>query len=301
MADKLVIGGLPRSRLPLLLVLVGLSAGLVVVALVQLRREYELARLRADFISSISHELRTPLAQVRMFAETLLLGRVRTDGERRRSLEIIDQEARRLTHLVENVLQYSRSERHLSRLSPERTDLALEVREAVEAFAPIAQARRVAVVTHLEDDIVAIVDRGALRQTLINLLDNAVKYGPPGQTVSVVLDRLDGHARITLDDEGPGIAPAERERIWEPFYRLERDAHSAVAGSGIGLSVVHDLVMMHDGTVSVDHAPSGGARFVVTLPISSEPAPQDSGSRIPEVPESGLLNPDSRSTAELPT
>src|SRR5438132_832211 len=94
LASQLVIGGLPRSRLPLLLGALGLTAGLIVTALVQLRREYELARLRTDFVSGVSHELRTPLAQIRMFSETLLLGRVRSEEEGRRSLEIIDQEAR---------------------------------------------------------------------------------------------------------------------------------------------------------------------------------------------------------------
>jgi signal transduction histidine kinase len=267
MADRLVIGGLPRSRLPLLLVLVALSAGLVAAALFQLRREYDLARLRADFISSISHELRTPLAQVRMFAETLLLGRVRSDGEQRRSLEIIDQEARRLTHLVENVLQFSRAERRLSRIAPERTELAGQVREAIEGFAPIAQARRVRVRTALKEGLIANIDRGALRQTLINLLDNAVKYGPTGAEITITLERVGDYARIAIDDEGPGIAPGERTRIWEPFVRLERDARSAVAGSGIGLAVVRELIVLHDGHVWAESALSGGARFIVELPI----------------------------------
>lgn len=270
LADRLVIGGLPRSRLPLLLALALVSVGLVITALHQLRREYELARLRADFISGISHELRTPLAQVRMFAETLLLGRVRSDTERRRSLEIIDQEARRLTHLVENVLQFSRAERRLSRLSPEPTELAGQLREAIEAFAPIAQARRVEVRAELEEGIIANVDRGALRQTLVNLLDNAVKYGPPGQTVRVALSLGGSRARIAVDDEGPGIPDDKRARIWEPFFRLDRDASSAVAGSGIGLSVVAELVALHGGRVWVETAPlpGGGARFVVELPAA---------------------------------
>src|SRR5438132_582676 len=143
LASQLVIGGLPRSRLPLLLGALGLTAGLIVTALVQLRREYELARLRTDFVSGVSHELRTPLAQIRMFSETLLLGRVRSEEEGRRSLEIIDQESRRLTHLVENLLHFSRSERQVTRLSPERAPLAPLVQEALEGFAPLAGARGV--------------------------------------------------------------------------------------------------------------------------------------------------------------
>ena len=271
-ADRLVIGGLPRQRLPQLLALLALTGALVIVAILQIRREYALARLRADFVSNISHELRTPLAQVRMFAETLLLGRVRSEAEGRRSLEIIDQEARRLTHLVENVLQFSRSERRVTRLSPEPTRLADEVRDTVEAFTPIAQARGVTLACELSSDVHASVDRAALRQALLNLLDNAVKYGPTGQTVRVGLRAAGPFAHVWVEDEGPGIAPRDRERVWLPFFRLERDAGSAVAGSGIGLAVVRDLVTLHGGRVRVEDAPGGGARLLLELPADAAPA-----------------------------
>jgi signal transduction histidine kinase len=300
-ADRLVIGGLPRSRVPLLVGLLALAGTMLVVAVLQLRREYELARLRADFISNISHELRTPLAQVRMFAETLLLGRVRSEAEQRRSLEIIDQEARRLTHLVENVLQFSRSERRVSRLAPEPTDLAGQVDEVVEAFAPLARARRVTVKTELAEGAVAVVDRAAFRQTLLNLLDNAVKYGPAGQAVTIGVAPADAHVvRVWVDDEGPGITPRERDRIWQPFYRLERDAQSAVAGSGIGLAVVHDLVTQHGGRVSVEAAPSGGARFVVELPRSDR-APTSGAPAAPSAAPSAAPGPAAPTPAAPPT
>ena len=268
-APKLVVGGMPRSNLPMLLSLLAITAALVVGALLQLRREYELSRLRADFVSGVSHELRTPLAQIRMFSETLLLGRVRSDEERERSLEIIDQESRRLTHLVENLLHFSRSERRLTRLSPSLMPLAPLVSEAAEGFAPLAAARGVALHTDLTDGVVAPVDADALRQMLLNLLDNAVKYGPPGQTVTLGLAVTDGRARICVDDQGPGIPAADRERIWDRFWRLERDRGSAVAGTGIGLSVVRELVALHGGRAWAEDAPcsGGGGRFVIELPL----------------------------------
>ena len=177
----------------------------------QLRRESELARLRSDFIASVSHELRTPLAQVRMFAETLLLGRVRSEEERLRSLQIVDQEARRLTHLVENILQFSRAEREAIRLAPVPSELASQVREAVEAFAPVARSRHVVVQTALENDVVCVVDPAALRQILLNLLDNAVKYGPLGQTVTITLRRTGrsraDHGRRRRAGRSDGAAP----------------------------------------------------------------------------------------------
>lgn len=269
-APELVIGGLPASRLPLLLGVLTLTVGLALVGVMQLRREDQLARLRGDFIASVSHELRTPLAQLRMFAETLLLGRVRSDAERQRSLEIVDQEARRLSHLVENILQFSRAERQAIKLSPADEALAPHVQSALEVFEPIARARQVRVTMSLDDTIRSVVDAGALRQVLLNLLDNAVKYGPVGQQVHVTLERAnDGRsARISVEDQGSGIPRDRRERVWEPFYRLERDAESAVAGSGIGLSVVRELARRHGGSVAIEEPPRGlGARVVVVLPL----------------------------------
>jgi signal transduction histidine kinase len=268
-ADRLLIGGMPKRRLPFLLALLALAAGLTAVALVQLRRERELARLRADFVSGVSHELRTPLAQIRMFAETLRLGRVRSDAERQRSLDIIDQEARRLSALVDNVLLFSRAERRAVVLDRQPAELAPLVRDAVETFAPLAAARRVAVTERLEDGVGASVDRGAFRQMLLNLLDNAVKYGPVGQAVEVGLERAGETARVWVRDAGPGIPPRERGRIFAPFVRLPRDAESAVAGSGIGLAVVARLAEQHGGRVRVEDAAGGGARFVIELPAEA--------------------------------
>lgn len=265
-ARRLLIGGVPRSRLPQLVGLMALAAALTGVALVQLRRERELARVRADFVSGVSHELRTPLAQIRMFAETLRLGRVRGEAERARSVEIIDQEARRLSSLVDNVLLFSRAERRAVRLERRPEALAALVREAAETFAPLATARRMGVRLSLDERVTASVDRDAIRQVMLNLLDNAVKYGPAGQTVDVELAWADGLARIAVRDRGPGIPPRERTRIFAPFVRLVRDAESAVGGSGIGLSVVAQLAALHGGRARVEDAPGGGARFVVELP-----------------------------------
>jgi len=269
LAKTLLIGELPSERLPLLLGVLALSVGLAAIGVMQLRRESELARLRSDFIASVSHELRTPLAQVRMFAETLLLGRVRSEEERLRSLQIVDQEARRLTHLVENILQFSRAERQAIRLSPVPVELGAQVREAVEAFAPVARARHVVVETTLESDVVCVVDPAALRQILLNLLDNAVKFGPLGQTVTITLQRSGDNAVIIVDDQGPGVPREHRSRIWEPYQRLESAVTAAVAGSGIGLAVVAQLVTLHGGRAWTDAAPGAGARFVVEIPTGA--------------------------------
>src|SRR6266581_507463 len=269
-ADQLIIGGLPRSRLPLILSLLGLTAALIGTALFQLRRESQLTRLRTDFISGVSHELRTPLAQIRMFSETLTLGRVRSDEERRRSLAIIDQEARRLTHLVENLLHFSRSERQTAHITPEPTALGPLVQEVIDGFAPLAAARGATIAAAIPEDLVVTADPGAVRQMLLNLLDNAVKYGPAGQEVRIGATRENGVAKLWVDDGGPGIPRADRERVWDRFWRLERDRESAVAGSGIGLAVVRELATLHHGRAWIDDegpAAGTGTRVVIELPV----------------------------------
>ena len=263
-AGRLIIGGLPRERLPLVVGLLTLTACLVVVALVQLRREAELSRLRSDFVSGVSHELRTPLAQIRMFSETLLLGRVRSEHEGRRSLEIIAREAQRLAQLVENVLLFSRGERRAPQISPAPARLAPMIVESVEAFAPLAAARKAHIATRLDETVGATVDAGALKQILLNLLDNAVKYGPAGQTVEVALKFEPDRARIEVTDEGPGIDGRDVERIWQPFNRLAT-ASAVTGGAGIGLAIVRQLAELHGGRTWVEPA-AKGSRFVVELP-----------------------------------
>jgi signal transduction histidine kinase len=224
--------------------------------------------LRTEFVSGVSHELRTPLAQIRWFAELLHMGKLRSEDERARSAGIIDQEARRLTDLVENVLNFSRGEKGTNRISPSPADLDHEIREALELFAPLARARKMTVAETLEANGVVSLDRDALRQMLLNLLDNAVKYGPAGQTITVGSELAGDRARIWVEDQGPGIPHDDRHRVWEPYVRLNREGESATGGSGIGLAVVRELVTLHGGRTRVEGAPGGGARVVIELPLT---------------------------------
>jgi signal transduction histidine kinase len=267
---ELVAGGVPGSRLLLLFGLLVLVAGLVAVAVLQLRREHELARLRADFTTGVSHELRTPLAQILLYGETLMLERTRSERERRSAAEVIVREARRLMHLVENALHFARTDRQLLRLSPEAVALAALTREIIVDFAPLAWARQVEVRDCLDDAAFVLIDRSAYRQILLNLLDNAVKYGPPGETIVVALEREGASVRLTVDDEGPGVPASDRERIWTPFVRLD-SARRGPVGTGIGLAVVRDLVLRHGGRARVEEGAHRGARFVVTLPATPRP------------------------------
>jgi len=265
----LIPGGLPRSRLPLLVVMLATISMVLVAAFLVLRRERQLAHIRSDFVSGVSHELRTPLTQIRMFSETLLLDRVRSAYERQRSLRIISEEAQRLTNLVDNVLFLSRGP-GVRTQSASDWDMEALVAETVDAFAPLAMRRDVVITADTPPRLHAHVDGEAWKQVLTNMLDNAVKYGPPGQTVHVRLIASGGLMRLEVEDEGPGVPADERESVWQRFHRLDRDRGTAKSGSGIGLAIVREIIASHGGRCWVEDAAGGGARFVVEAPIDRE-------------------------------
>ena len=252
------------------------------------RQDREAIRLRTDFVSGVSHELRTPLAQIRLFAQLLRAGTLRTKEEHERALRVIDQEARRLTFLVDNVLNFAKSEHGTARVQPVVTEVVGEIIEALEAFEPLAEERGVSLREDMQTGLYALVDPRALRQVLLNFLDNAVKYGPRGGTVTVGASQNVGMVRVWVDDDGPGVAPSERENIWRPFYRLQRAEQTETGGAGIGLAVVHELVLQHGGTVWVEAAPGGGARFVVEFPATNRtPTPVQSMLAAVRLPAAG--------------
>jgi signal transduction histidine kinase len=269
LVEQLRASMLDESRKRLQLALPIVAVLFAIIAILHFRRERELVRARRDFVASVSHELRTPLAQIRMFSETLLLRREDSEEERMHWLGIIGREARRLGDLVENILLFSHIDAARVRLEPERTDVGELVEEVVEAYVPIAASRRMRIVADAPSRIFAIVDPRALRQIVVNLVDNALKYGPAGQTVTVEVERDTTVARLAVSDEGPGVPAADRRRLWQPFVRLA-NAGSTIGGSGIGLSVVRSLVRQHGGSVEVEDAEGKGACFVVTIPLAGD-------------------------------
>lgn len=267
-ADEMVAGGFSRDQLPVLVGVVGLALLMALVAVVQLRRENQLSRIRSEFVASVSHELRTPLAQIRLFLDTLRLKRYNTDDQREWLVGHLVRETTRLEHLVDNVLQFSRLEHdRTGKLSLERVDLSQATRETVTGFEPLARSRKAEVKLILTEPLNATVDQARFRQLLLNLLDNAVKFGPAGQRIQVTLQEREGKARLEVQDQGSGVPESERLTIWEPYFRGISATRSAAGGSGIGLAIVHDAVIRMNGRVWVESAPAGGATFVVELPL----------------------------------
>lgn len=268
-ASSLVIGGLPKTRLPLLIALMVLAVGVGGAAILQLRREGELARLREEFVSGVSHEFRTPLAQIRMFGELLADGKLASEEDRIRAMGVVKREAVRLSHLVENILQFSALSRGMLYLGPrEGLQFSSLVGEVLEAFAPLAEARRTSLAAEVKPpELKGWGHRQPLYRILANLVDNALKYGPEEQTVRLeVHDAGNGKVRLWVEDEGAGIPPAAREKVWKPFHRLQRDADRRQPGTGVGLAVVRELARAMGGRAWVEGGEKGGARVVVEVP-----------------------------------
>jgi signal transduction histidine kinase len=161
-------------------------------------------------------------------------------------------------------LSFSRFGRGVSS-APLACDVAEEMRRIVDEFRPLATTRDVTIEPELHAVPRLALQRDALRHILLNLLDNAVKYGPPGQTVRVAVERTASAVRVSVSDQGPGVPDADRDMIWRPFARGTRSSEQG--GSGIGLTIVREVATQHGGGAWVERATGGGARFVVTLPI----------------------------------
>jgi signal transduction histidine kinase len=239
---------------------------LTVLAAVQLRREVRFAAERAGFVANVSHELRTPLSQIRLVLDTLKLGRGDDPATRAQALNVADREALRLQHLVEGVLRFTRGARPDD--SPRvEMDAAQEAKSVIEEFAPLASPHGMTITLDASGPVMVRLQRGALRQTLLNLLDNAMKYGGDGTRVRVAVEPMAaGGARLSVVDNGPGVPAKERDRIWRPFERGGAARMRAAGGSGIGLTIVREIAEEHGGRAWVEQASAGGARFVVELP-----------------------------------
>jgi two-component system phosphate regulon sensor histidine kinase PhoR len=269
-AQYLVVGGIPESGVPASLVLLAGSIVLAIAGFALLRSELRLVSSRQRFLANVSHELRTPLQQILMFVQLLRLGRTRTEAERDHSLEIVERETHRLIALSNSVLAATKAGLQL-RSGP--VDVANVVQASADFFAPLADARKMRIDLDVTEPAIARGDPGAIRQILINVLDNAAKYGPTGQTITIGVRAEDKTVRLWVDDAGPGIPAAERENIWSPFVRLGGTVDDSTGGAGLGLYIVRDLAMAMDAEAAISDTPAGGTRFTLILPISQNGTP----------------------------
>jgi two-component system phosphate regulon sensor histidine kinase PhoR len=231
-----------------------------------LARQRRLNAMMSNFVASVSHELRAPIASMGLLAERLGDGRISGAEEQARYHQLLCGESRRISATIENVLAFSRRERDRRVHEHELSDLTALLRDTVAIIKPLAEERQVSVEMSLPDKSVEReLDPIAIRQAVLNLLDNALKFSPPGGRIHLTLREEKGDALITVCDEGPGIPPAERSRIFEPFYRIGSELRRETPGIGIGLAIVRDAAAAHRGEVRVNGAAGGGAEFVLVL------------------------------------
>ena len=231
--------------------------------------ERAVEQLKTDFVSTVSHELRTPLAAIYGAAVTLRHRQDAVEQEQRdRLLEVISSESNRLARIVNDILWASRLESGRMQVEIEQCDAAALAAEAAEvAQARVPQGLRL--VVDAQDGLPAIAaDPDKLRQVLANLLDNAVKYSPDGGTIELEASRSGGRVRFRVSDEGLGIPPAEQDRIFEKFFRLDPNLTRGVGGTGLGLYISRELVTRMAGRIWVDSDGHTGSTFFVELPIA---------------------------------
>jgi signal transduction histidine kinase len=232
-------------------------------------RERRLAQQKADFVTNITHELQTPLANIRLFSEMLGNGTAPPEKARQYS-DVLVAETERLSRLINNVLDFSRDEKQRQRTyQMEPTDACALVREIVEMQRPRLENGGFKLATRIPDSPLMIkADCESVTRALLNLLSNAEKYGGDAREIEVSVSATAGKVEIALADRGVGVPAKEREKIFEPFYRVNDRLNSGATGTGLGLTLARRTARDHGGDLWYEPREGGGSVFVLTLPLS---------------------------------
>ena len=238
------------------------------------RRETEMARLKADFVANVSHDLKTPLALIRMFGETLEMGRVGDEASRVEYYRVITRESERLSRLINNVLDFSRIEGGRRRYDMAPTEIEPLVRETLEAFGYLLAQQGFKVDAVVAPDLPEVpLDAAAVGQALGNLVDNAIKYSGDRKVIRVAAALQGGRLALAVADEGIGIPAGEQDRIFEKFYRVGRSETQGRRGSGMGLALVRHIMEAHGGEIALESQPGSGSRFTLLFPLEQPAHP----------------------------
>jgi signal transduction histidine kinase len=226
--------------------------------------------MRSQFVASVSHELKTPLTAIRMFAETLALGRT-PDRSQTEYLQTIVSESERLSRLVDNVLDFSRIEQDRKIYQMQKVCLADVVRSALRAIQYPLARQNFTLNVAIDDSMPPMMaDPDAIEQAVLNLLANAVKYSGAAREIRLQVRRDQDDAVIEVADNGVGIAPEHHHKIFEKFYRVRTAETDRVPGAGLGLTLVSHAIKAHGGRVEVSSTPGSGSTFSIRMPLSRE-------------------------------
>jgi len=252
-----------------------LFVGIIVVMLIGIIlmvraviHESEISRMKSDFVSNVSHELKTPLALIRMFGETLDSGIVTEEKDRRKFYSIIRKESERLTHLINNVLDFSRMDAGVKEYDFREADLTEVVRSSLEVYRFQISDNGFKIESEMPDEpLILRIDKDAISQVLLNLFNNAVKYSDEEKYILVQVRKDSDSALISVRDHGVGISKDEQKKIFDKFYRVSTVMTKQARGSGLGLTLAKHIVEAHGGTIEVESEVGKGSRFTVRLPL----------------------------------
>jgi signal transduction histidine kinase len=233
-------------------------------------KEMAVARLKSDFVSNVSHELRTPLALIRLYAETLELGRITTQDKKDQYYQIIRKESERLTALINNILDFSRIEAGRKEYEFRETDIAELVRNTLDSYRYQVEQQGFELKENIEPDLPQVyVDREAIARALVNLVNNALKYSNREKFLGVKLYKDNSKVKLEVEDHGIGIASRDQTKMFEKFYRAEDPLVHNTKGSGLGLSLVQHITRAHGGDIEVESTPGRGSKFILSLPLGT--------------------------------
>ena len=268
-----IVSGSTRPQMALMVVLaVAMALGVFLVAGAA-AREVRVAELKSNFVASVSHDLKTPLALIQLFAETLELGRVRTPERAQEYYRIINGESKKLTRLIENILDFSRMEAGLRPYRMEPADLGEIVNRVLARMETQFDQGHFIVKTDVTPGLPHVfADEGATEQAIENLLANAIKYSGDAKRIDVTARRAGGHVEVSVTDHGIGISRREQARIFRKFYRVQRELGGGPQGTGLGLAIVDHTMRGHGGFVRVTSEPQQGSTFTLYFPIPGENA-----------------------------
>lgn len=268
-----IVNASTRPQMALMVVLaVAMALGVFLVAGAA-AREVRVAELKSNFVASVSHDLKTPLALIQLFAETLELGRVRTPERAQEYFRIINGEAKKLTRLIENILDFSRMEAGLRPYRMEPADLGDLVTRVLARMETQFSQGNFVVNTQIASSLPRVLaDEGATEQAIENLLANAIKYSGDARRIEVQARRAGAHLEVSVTDHGIGISRREQARIFRKFYRVQRDLGGGPQGTGLGLAIVDHTMRGHGGFVRVSSEPQQGSTFTLHFPIPGETA-----------------------------
>lgn len=227
----------------------------------------KLEKIRTEFVSNVTHELKTPLTSIKGFIETLRAGAINDPDVAEKFLEIIDIESERLYTLINDILELSEIETRQKDSNIRPNNLNSIIEEVISFLQGVADKKKIVITNETKGDIIISVNRNRIKQMLINLIDNGIKYNYENGKVSINAYKEEGSTVISVKDTGIGISREHQSRIFERFYRVDKGRSRDIGGTGLGLSIVKHIVNLYNGDIKVYSEPGKGTEFIIRLPL----------------------------------